>query len=164
MEAKEVIDSAANPDSLHAVQRLLVCLLLGRPVMGAAGGSGVGIKAWRQGVADEVVLALQANTYGDPSPVEWSLVRTQMAGVVDAISGFVPGGRSQHHLRMAAGALLVVHHLIVVLPEALRDVANRPASELKQYSPRRPVCDGPARWHLLDPSKAAASPRLHGSQ
>ena len=149
--------SDRSADSPHAVQRLLVCLFLGRPLAGATGGSGVGIKAWRQEVADQVMVDLQANTYGDPSPVEWSLVRTQMAGVVDAISGFVPGGRSQHHLRMAAGALLVVHHLIVVLPEALRDVANRPASELKQYSPRRPMFGHTARWHLLDQFEKAAS-------
>ena len=48
---------------------------------------------------------------------------------------------------------MLLHGII----EALRDVANRPASELKQYSPRRPVFGHPARWHLLDQFEKAAS-------
>ena len=81
--------------------------------------------------------------------MEWTLVRTQVAAVVDAIAWFVPGGRSQHPLRVGVGALLVVH-LTMLLPEALREVADRPASELKQFNPRRPVFGDPARWQLLD--------------
>ena len=143
-------------DSPHAIQRLLVCLVLGRPLSEASGKAGVGIRAWKQWVAGEVVLTLQAAATGDQSKVDWTLVRSQMAVVVEAIAAFVPGGRSQTPLRVAVGALLVVYYLTMVLPEALLDVAKRPASELTQFSPRRPEFGDPARRPLLEQFELAA--------
>lgn len=125
-------------------------------------GSRTGIRVWKRGVADAVVDALVAATTGDPSQVDWTVVRTQMAIVTDAVTDCVPGGQRHQHSRMLTGALLVTHHLTVTLPEALRDVAARPASELRQFSPVKPVVlrDGPRRGSLVGQfnSVADASP------
>ena len=143
-------------DSPHAIQRLIACLILGRPLKEAYEKTNLGIRAWRQDVAEKVVQDLEAAASGDQSNVDWTLVRSQMAAVVDAITAFVPGGRSQTPLRAAVGALLVVYHFTMVLPEALLDVAKRPARELTQYSPRKPEFGDLARRPLLDQFELAA--------
>ena len=42
----------------------------------------LGIRAWRQDVAEKVVRDLEAAASGDQSNVDWTLVRSQMAAVV----------------------------------------------------------------------------------
>ena len=126
--------------SPHAIQRLLVCLLLGCPLSMAVGAGDGRIKAWRRSMADGVVDSLRASAHGDPSSVDWTLVRTHMSAVTDAIADFVPGGQRQHPYRVAVGPLLAVHHLTVVLPVALQEVANWPVAELAVFSARKPVC------------------------